>query len=69
MGFDINWSPPANATFKDNQFYIKYNTLTLEAINLNMLRTDLGGIIPTAESANIMAYLSGLNRLKILLAV
>jgi len=69
MGFDINWSPPANATFKDNQFYIKYNTLTLEAINLNMLRTDLGGIIPTAESANIMAYLSTLIRLKILLAV
>lgn len=69
MGFDINWSPPANASFKDNQFYIKYNTLTLEAINLNMLRTDLGGIIPTAESANIMAYLSTLIRLKILLAV
>ena len=69
MGFDINWSPPINASFKDNQFYIKYNTKPLDAIILNEVQTDLGGIIPTAESANIMAYLSGLIRLKILLAV
>ena len=69
MGFDINWSPPANASFKDNQFYIKYNTQTIESIVLEELKADLGGIIPTAESANIMAYLSTLIRLKILVAV
>lgn len=69
MGFDINWSPPANARFKENQFYIKYNTQTIDEIDELDVRFDLGNIIPTAESANIIAYLSTLIRIKILLAV
>ena len=64
MGFEINWSPPRDEQFKLNQFYLKYNTKPIGTINLPEVKTDLEGVLPTAENVNVIAYLCWLIRCK-----
>jgi len=68
QGYPINWAYPRDSAFKLHPLYIKYNNLQFGAINPNQVKSDLNGVIATAESASICAYLSWLLRTKQLLA-
>ena len=67
-GYPINWAYDGSNSFKTHPLYIKYNNLEFGAINPNQVKSDLNGVIATAESASICAYLSWLLRTKQLLA-
>jgi hypothetical protein len=67
-GYPINWAYPRDASFKLHPLYIKFNNLPFASINPATVKDDLNGIIATAESASICAYLSWLLRTKALLA-
>ena len=62
-GYDINWhSPKGNSNLFKHELYIKYNNQLFANIDLFELQTDLGGVMATANSAEICAYLSWLIR-------
>ena len=67
-GYPINWAYDGSNSFKVHPLYIKYSNLQFGAINPNEVKSDLNGVIATAESASICAYLSWLLRTKQLLA-
>jgi hypothetical protein len=67
-GYPINWASPKNGLFKLHPLYIKYNNLPFSGIDASTVKNDLNGVIATAESASICAYLSWLLRTKALLA-
>ena len=63
MGYQINWSvAPGNSRLLLNPLYVKYSNSTFADIDIGAVRTDLDGVIATAESAEICAYLSWLIR-------
>jgi len=63
MGYEINWhTNKGNSNLFKHELYIKYNNLDFANINIFDVQTDLNGIIATAESAEICAYLSWLIR-------
>ena len=66
-GYPINWALPS-ASLTTNPLYIKYASSTFGAITANDVKTDLQGVIATAESAEVCAYLSWLLRTLALLA-
>ena len=68
QGYPINWAYPRDSAFKLHPLYIKYNNLPFSGIDPATVKGDLNGIIATAESAGICAYLSWLLRTKALLA-
>jgi hypothetical protein len=68
QGFPINWAYPRDSNFKLHPLYIKYNNQSFTAIDANKVKADLNGVMATAESAGICAYLSWLLRTKELLA-
>ena len=62
-GFDINWTPPIRkATLFNHPLYIKYNNRIFGQIDRNDVVTDLAGVLATAGSDEICAYLSWLIR-------
>jgi hypothetical protein len=67
-GYPINWAYPLSSGFKLHPLYIKYNNLPFNAIDPSLVKADLNGVLATAESAGICAYLSWLLRTKELLA-
>tara|TARA_B110001452_G_C14942640_1_gene329671 strand:- start:159 stop:374 length:216 start_codon:yes stop_codon:yes gene_type:complete len=67
-GFPINWAYPKDSSFKLHPLYIKYNNLPFNGIDANLVKADLNGVIATAESASVCAYLSWLLRTLALLA-
>lgn len=69
-GFDINWSSPmGNNKLFTHPLYIKYNNQTFETINRADVQIDLMGVMATAASDEICAYLSWLIRTSALLEV
>ena len=63
MGYEINWhTAKGNSNLFKHELYIKYNNLDFANIDIFEVQTDLNGIIATAESAEICAYLSWLIR-------
>jgi len=68
QGFPINWAYPRDSTFKFHPLYIKYNNLPFASIDASTVKDDLNGVVATAESAGVCAYLSWLLRTKELLA-
>lgn len=69
QGYPINWAiNPNNTVVTKHPLYIKYNNLAFSAITVSDVKTDLGGVVATAASAEIAAYLSWLLRTKALLA-
>jgi len=68
QGFPINWAYPRDSTFKFHPLYIKYNNLPFASIDADTVKDDLSGVVATAESAGVCAYLSWLLRTKALLA-
>ena len=68
-GYPINWDASVgNTRLMQNPLYVKYNSKTFGDIVVSDVKTDLGGVIATADSAEICAYLSWLLRTKALLA-
>ena len=67
-GYPINWGQPRDLSFKFHPLYIKYNASPFSAIDAATVKDDLNGVLATAESASISAYLSWLLRTKALLA-
>ena len=66
-GYPINWALPSGS-LTTNPLYIKYASSTFGAILAADVKTDLQGVIATAESAEICAYLSWLLRTLALVA-
>jgi len=69
QGYPINFgASPGNRVLMENPLYIKYSNSTYGAINAADVKTDLQGVLATAETAEIVFYLSSLLRVKALLA-
>ena len=67
-GYPISWAYPKDSSFKLHALYIKYNNLPFSGIDASLVKADLNGVMATAKSASICAYLSWLLRTKELLA-
>ena len=68
-GFPINWAASTgNRALMNNPLYVKYSSSTFANINAADVKTDLSGVLATAETAEICAYLSWLLRTLNLLA-
>lgn len=69
MGYEINWhASTGNRRLMENPLYVKYSNSTFSAITEAQVKADLNGVLATAESAEICAYLSWLLRTLDLLA-
>jgi len=67
-GFDINWTPPpGKAKLFNHPLYIKYNNQAFGAIDRAEVQQSLAGVMATAGSDAICAYLSWLIRTAVLL--
>jgi len=68
-GYPINWAvAPGNRHLLSNPLYVKYSNSTFANITAAQVKADLNGVLATAESAEICAYLSWLLRTLDLLA-
>jgi len=68
-GFEINWhASTGNRRLMENPLYVKYSNSTFANITEAQVKADLNGVLATAESAEICAYLSWLLRTLALLA-
>jgi len=68
-GFEINWhASTGNRRLMENPLYVKYSNSTFSNITEAQVKADLNGVLATAESAEICAYLSWLLRTLALLA-
>ena len=69
QGYPINFgASTGNTRLMEHPLYIKYSNSTFGAITVNDVKTDLAGVLATAETAEIVFYLSSLLRVKALLA-
>jgi len=69
MGDEINWhASTGNRRLMENPLYVKYSNSTFSNIAAVDVKADLNGVLATAESAEICAYLSWLLRTLALLA-
>ena len=69
MGYEINWNASTgNRKLMENPLYVKYSNSTFANISEAAVKADLNGVLATAESAEICAYLSWLLRTLDLLA-
>jgi len=67
-GFEINWTPPpAKAKLFNHPLYIKYNNQTFGNLDRVQVQESLAGVMATAGSDAICAYLSWLIRTSVLL--
>ena len=68
-GFEINWhASTGNRRLMENPLYVKYSNSTFANITEAQVKADLNGVLATAESAEICAYLAWLLRTLALLA-
>ena len=68
-GYEINWhASTGNRRLMENPLYVKYSSATFANITASDVKADLNGVIATAESAEICAYLSWLLRTLALVA-
>ncbi len=69
QGYPINFGASVgNRRLMENPLYVKYSNSTFDAINAADVKTDLGAVLATAETSEIVFYLSSLLRVKELLA-
>ena len=68
QGYPINWAGSnGNQRLTQHPLYIKYNSSLFGDIEIGDVRQDLQGVMATADSAEICAYLSWLIRTRQLL--
>ena len=69
QGYPINFgAAPGNRRLMENPLYIKYSNSTFDDILPADVKADLGNTLATAETAEIVFYLSSLLRTLALLA-
>ena len=61
-GYPINWALPSGSKLQQHPLYTKYSSTNFQLINAVTLKADLGLVMATAGSAEIVAYLSWLLR-------
>jgi len=67
-GYPINWGATGTPRIASHPLYIKYNSTPFSGISLAQVKADLGGVMATADNAEICFYLSWLIRTLNLLA-
>ena len=68
MGYEINWNTGlGNQALFNHPLYIKYNSSTFGNIDGEGVKNDLAGVMATADSAEVCAYLAWLIRMTSLL--
>ena len=68
MGYEINWNTnKGNTALFNHPLYIKYNSQLLDNIDETNVKLDLGNVMATADSAEVIAYLAWLIRTKALM--
>lgn len=69
QGYPINFGASVgNRRLMENPLYVKYSNSTFANIQAADVKTDLNGVLATAETAEIVFYLSSLLRTLALLA-
>jgi hypothetical protein len=69
QGYPINFgASTGNRRLMENPLYVKYSNSTYGDIDATTVKADLNGVLATAETAEIVFYLSSLLRVKALLA-
>ena len=69
QGYPINFgASPGNRRLMEHPLYIKYSNSTYGAINAVDVKADLNGVLATAETAEVVFYLSSLLRVLELVA-
>jgi len=69
QGYPINFgAAPGNRRLMENPLYIKYSNSTYQNIDAAEVKTDLKATLATAETAEIVFYLSSLLRTLALIA-
>jgi hypothetical protein len=64
----INWAVLPGSPILLNEYYLKWSKLTFGGIDANLVKADLTACLASNESAELIAYLSWLLRVKALLA-
>jgi hypothetical protein len=63
VGYEINWNTSkGNTALFKHPLYIKYSSSTFGNIDGEAVKNDLAGVMATADSAEVCAYLSWLIR-------
>jgi len=58
-GYPINWdASTGNTRLMQNPLFVRYNSTSFADIVVADVKADLGGVLATADSAEICAYLS-----------
>jgi hypothetical protein len=64
----INWAVLPGSPILLNEYYLKWSKLTFGGMDKSAIKTDLTACLASNESAELVAYLSWLLRVKALLA-
>ena len=63
MGYEINWNTgKGNTALFNHPLYIKYSSSVFGNIDAGQVISDLAGVMATADSAEVAAYLAWLIR-------
>ncbi len=65
-GYPINWALPTGSKLRQHPLYIKWSNQVFGAIDPGEVQGDIDGILPNADNAEILAYLSWVYRTKML---
>jgi len=57
-GNGSRWYAANNAAITGHPFYQEYSQLEIGAIDVNVLKTVIGGMLPSAEASPIINYLN-----------
>jgi len=69
QGYPINFgASPGNRRLMEHPLYVKYSNSNYGAINATDVKADLAGVLCTAETSEIVFFLSSILRVKALLA-
>ena len=64
MGYEINWNTSkGNTALFNHPLYIKYSSSVFGNIDPDGVKYDLAGVMATADSAEVCAYLAWLLRM------
>jgi hypothetical protein len=65
-GYPINWALPTGSKLRQHPLYIKWSNTTFAGIDPSLVKQDMDAILPNADNAEILAYLSWVYRTKML---
>ena len=66
--WNINWYVDSSDSILESPFWSKYSNRPFDTIDPNDVKSDLAAMVPSRDSAAVVAYLSWILRVKALLA-